>query len=222
MLAKRRIGVVVSPMITSLAAWLIAAAVGSAAARGLFELGAASYWGVLVAAGQGLVLRRRGVPYMRWLAWSAAGWVVGAVLVTRLIAALVSAVADRVPGLSAMPPGLEGTVAVFAIFGAAGWMVLRPHMPNAFIWVALSALAGAVLAYIESPLRVLLFAPVEAAAGVSAAEALVGAALGAVYGAITAPQILRIGPASRASRGRDGPDESSLASERLAPVERGG
>ncbi len=192
----------------SLAAWLIAGAAGSAAARGLFELGTVSYWGVFVAALQGVVLRRRGVPYMRWVAWSAGGWVVGAVLVTRLIAAVVSVVAGLVPLMSAMPPDLEGTVAVFAIFGAAGWVVLRPHMPTAFMWVALSGLAGAALTLLESPLRVLLFAPVEAAAGVAAAEALVGAALGAVYAAILAPQMVRIGSATQASRGRRGPQSA--------------
>lgn len=209
-------------MIASLAAWLIAGAAGSAAARGLFELGATSYWGVLVAAAQGLVLRRRGVPYMRWIAWSAAGWVVGAVLVTRIITVFVNAVAGRLPGLSAMPPDLEGAVAVFAIYGAAELVVLRPHMPNAFMWVALSALAGAVLTFLESPLRVLLFAPAEAAAGVAAAEALVGAALGAVYAAILAPQMVRIGLATQASRSRHGLQTVGAATELVAPLERGG
>ena len=54
-----------------------------------------------------------------------------------------------------------------------------------------------VITYVESPIRILLFAPAEAWAGLAGAEAAVGAALGAVYGAITAPQVARIGPATK-------------------------
>lgn len=170
----------------SLAAWLAASAAGSAAARGLFELGTATYWGVLIAAVQGLVLRRRGVPYVRWLAWSTGGWAVGALIGARLV-----------PPAVHLGTGLLQTVAVFSILGAVELGALRRHMPAPLTWVALNALAGVVITYVESPIRILLFAPVEAAAGVRGAEAAVGAALGAVYGAITAPQMVRIGPATK-------------------------
>lgn len=173
----------------SLAAWLAASAAGSAAARGLFELGTATYWGVLIAAVQGLVLRRRGVPYVRWLAWSTGGWAVGALIGARPVPPAVH--------LGTTPPGLLQTVAVFSILGAVELGALRRHMPAPLTWVALNALAGVVITYVESPIRILLFAPVEAAAGVPGAEAAVGAALGAVYGAITAPQMVRIGPATK-------------------------
>ena len=173
----------------SLAAWLAASAAGSAAARGLFELGTAPYWGVLLAAVQGLVLRRRGVPYVQWLVWSTGGWAVGVLIGARLIPAGVH--------LGTTPPDLLQTAAVFSILGAAELGALRHLMPAPLTWVALNALAGVVITYIESPIRLLLFAPVEAAAGVAGAEAAVGAALGAAYGAITAPQMVRIGPATK-------------------------
>ena len=79
-------------MAISLVAWLVTSAAGSAAARGLFELGTAPYWGVLLAAVQGLVLRSRGVPYTRWLIWSAGGWALAALLGARLISASVRGV----------------------------------------------------------------------------------------------------------------------------------
>jgi len=181
-------------MAVSLTAWLIASAAGSAAARGLFELGTAPFWGVLVAGVQGLVLRRHGIPYMRWLTWSAGGWV-AALLGARLISSAVHGVAALASGyLGTTSPDALQPVAVFVILGAAELGALRPHMLAPLVWVALNALAGAVITYVESPLRVLIFAPVEAAVGVPGAEAAVGAALGAVYGAITAPQMVRIVP----------------------------
>lgn len=176
-------------LMASVAAWLVASAAGSAAARGLFELGTAPYWGVLLAAAQGLFLRRLGVPYLQWLVWSTGGWAVGALIGARLVPAGVH--------LGATPPGLLQTLAVFSILGAAELGALRTRMPVPFTWVALNAMAGVVITYIESPVRVLLFAPVEAAAGMAGAEAAVGAALGAAYGAITAPQMVRIRPPTK-------------------------
>jgi len=180
------------------AAWVAASAAGSAAARGLFELGTARYWGVLLAAFQGVVLRRRGVPYMRWLVWSTGGWALGALIGARLISGAVHGIVALASGrLDTAPADLVQTVAVFSILGAAQLGVLRLHMPAPLTWVALNTLAGVVITYVESPIRTLLFAPAEAAAGVAGAEAAVGAALGAVYGAITAPQLARIGPGTR-------------------------
>lgn len=180
-------------MAASLAAWLVASAAGSAAAKGLFELGTAPYWGMLLAATQGLVLRRRGVPYTRWVIWSAGGWAVGALIGARLISAAVRWVVPLASGhLGTSPADLLQKVAVFSVFGAAQLGAVGSHMPARLMWVALNALSGAVISYGESPLRIFLFGPVEAAAGVAAAEAAVGAALGAIYGAITAPQMVRI------------------------------
>lgn len=185
-------------LVASLAAWLVASAAGSAAARGLFELGTAPFWGVLLAAVQGLVLRRRGVPYMRWLAWSAGGWAVGTLIGASLISTAVRGVVAVVPGqLGTTPADVLQAVAVFSLLGAAELGVLGPRMPARLTWVALNALAGVVITCIESPLRILLFAPVEAATGVPVAKAAVGAALGAVYGAITAPQMVRIAPPTK-------------------------
>ena len=176
-------------MAASLAGWLAASAAGSAAARGLFELGTAPYWGVFLAAVQGLILRRRGVSYIRWLVWSTGGWAVGTLIGARLISAAVH--------LGTTPAGPFSDGCGLQHSGAAELGALRPHVPAPLRWVALNALAGVVITYIESPVRILLFAPVEAAAGVAGAEAAVGAALGAVYGAITAPQMVRIGPATK-------------------------
>lgn len=185
-------------IVASLAAWLGASAAGSAAARGLFELGTARYWGVLLAAFQGLVLRRRGVPYMRWLVWSAAGWAVGALIGGRLISSAVRGVVALASGqLGTTSADVLHAVAVFSLLGAAELAALGRYMQGRLTWVALNALAGVVITYIESPIRILLFAPVEAAAGVPVAEAAVGAALGAVYGAITAPQMVRIAPPTK-------------------------
>ena len=185
-------------MVASLAAWFAASAAGSAAARGPFEFGTARFWGVLLAAFQGLVLRRRGVSYMRWLVWSAGGWALGALIGARLISGAVHGIVALASGsLDTAPTDLVPTVAVFCILGAAQLGALRTHMPAPLTWVALNGLAGVVITYVESPIRILLFAPAEAAAGLAGAEAAVGAALGAVYGAITAPQVARIGPATK-------------------------
>ena len=181
-------------MIVLFAAWLIAGAAGSAAGRGLFELGIAPFWGALLAAVQGLVLWRRGVPYVRWILWSSVGWLAGVLIAARLISAAVRAVGAAAPGLGAIPLDLLPTVTVFSVFGAAQSLVLRPHLPSAFVWVIFSALAGLLMNMVESPIRVLLFAPVEASAGVVTAEAVVGGALGAIYGATMAPLMLQIGP----------------------------
>jgi hypothetical protein len=185
-------------VIASLATWLIASAAGSALGRGFFEVGIAPYWGALLAAAQGLVLRRRGVPLLRWVMWSTGGWVAGALIGTRLISAIVRAMVAVAPGANGVPPDLVPAVTVFTILGAAEFVVLRPHMPSAVAWVSLNAIAGADTALLESPIRMLIFAPVEAAGGTSAAEAAVGGALGVIYAAITAPQMLRIRPATRA------------------------
>src|SRR5262249_60564485 len=64
---------------------------------------------------------------------------------------------------------------------------LRPHMPAPLTWVALNGLAGVVITYVESPIRILLFAPAEAAAGLAGAEGGGGAARGGVFGGVTAP-----------------------------------
>ena len=149
---------------------------------------------------------------MRWLLWSAAGWALGALLLARLISSVVRAVVAIAPGLNTMPLDLAPALAIFAVLGAVEFVVLRPHMPAAFTWVALNVLAGAVMIVLESPIRVLIFAPVEAAAGVAAGEAAVGGALGALYGAITAPQMVRIGTATRASDRRGGPRSAMTTS----------
>src|SRR5262249_53755876 len=127
-------------MAASVAAWLVASAAGSAAARGLFELGTAPYWGVLPAAVQGLVLRRRGIPFMRWLIWSAGGWAVAALLGTRLISAAVHGVAALASGYVGTDPGgrfADGCGLGHLACRRAG--ALRPHMPAPLTWIPLNA-----------------------------------------------------------------------------------
>jgi hypothetical protein len=120
------------------------------------------------------------------------GWSTGTLIGTRLISAVFRAIAAATPGTNALPPDLVPTVTVFTALGAAQLVVLRTYMPSAAAWVVLNALAGADVALLESPIRGLIFAPVEAAVGTTAAEAAVGGVLGVIYGAITAPQMLRI------------------------------
>ena len=196
-------------MIVTLAAWLIASAAGSAAGRGLFGVGIAPYWGAFLAAAGGLVLRRRGVPFFRWVLWSTGGWAAGALVGTRLISAVIRSVAAVAPGVNAIPPDLVPTVTIFAVFGAAEWVVLRPLMPSASTWVALNAVAGLDMTLLESPIRVVTFAPAEAVAGEIGAEAVVGAALGAIYAAVTAAGMLRIGTVTRATGPHRGPRQLS-------------
>src|SRR5262249_56213920 len=89
--------------------------------------------------------------------------------------------------LDTAPTDLVRTVAVFCILGAAQLGALRTHMPAPLTWVALNGLAGVVIVYVESPIRILLFAPAAAAAGLAGGEAGGGAPPGPPAPALHAP-----------------------------------
>jgi hypothetical protein len=142
-----------------------------AALSGLsLNIAAAAFGGALIGVGQWLVLRQRLSDASRWVAASAAGYAVGAVLIYSLLSNRLVFRLDPTT-LSIIQSAVSGIS-----LGVMQWLVLRPHAVGAAWWIPASAaggiVSGAVVRIGAVPFEI---APVAA----------IGVLSGALFGGIT-------------------------------------
>ena len=140
---------------------------------------AANFTGAVLAVGQGVVIARLGVPFLRWSSWSLGGWLLGNTLFGRFLS----------PALGGFSTPLARDMAIsaaaFAVLGGAQTAVLRGFVTAAGWWVPASAGGGAAIILLAVPVRLAGFSPIEAGLGVPAAEGAVAGLIGLAYGGLT-------------------------------------